>query len=755
MFSTKIEMQANSNAKATPDDSAQAVPGNPKDATKPPAPSIGGDIAVAPLGDAPERSAQGLALSIETLAPVAGKNNTDTRSVRMVAIYVQDGTPPTPFLPAGPFRATWSGDLSVSIRDEYTFSADGNGAVKLELNGETVLDASGNDLSQTNGKAIKLKKGKNHLVAHYESPKKGDAYLRMCWSTSDFPREVLSTIKLSHDIDARPLRESRRLRTGRELFASLRCAHCHDAKPFVPSQPDSAAQADSLHYMPELDLDAPELNEIGDRLNAAWIAQWVADPRALRPEATMPKLLHGAGVEKDSLDIAAFLATCTAAEKPQPTKAPEPEFVAAGGEIFATLGCIGCHTLPSAPPIKEELGGAGEVAARIPLRNVRRKWKAAALPAFLHQPNKHYAWIRMPNFRLSDDEAAKLAAFVLYQLIDDNSPAPELKSGADAEHGKKLVESSGCLNCHTLSKASAQTASAKGPAIKDIPAAGWLRGCMASAPANAPDFLFSKEQQQALLAFAATDKASLMSEAGPEFSERRLRALRCAACHSRDDQEDHWSANEQETDILLPKTPPKENADAQEGEANKFRQLRPALTWIGEKLKPEWMTTFIKGEVPYKPRPWVHARMPGFTQAAFIARGLALEHGCEPVTPLAALDPVPDEAMSTFGKRLVGKREGLACTACHDVGKTAAVGVFEAPGINFMYVKPRLRKSYFLRWISDPLRVEPNTKMPKFATDGRTQITEILGGDANKQFEALWQYMQNGDKITSPESDEN
>jgi hypothetical protein len=31
--------------------------------------------------------------------------------------------------------------------------------------------------------------------------------------------------------------------------------------------------------------------------------------------------------------------------------------------------------------------------------------------------------------------------------------------------------------------------------------------------------------------------------------------------------------------------------------------------------------------------------------------------------------------------------------------------------------------------------------MPKFAPNGRTAITDVLGGDGVQQFEAIWQYL--------------
>ena len=43
----------------------------------------------------------------------------------------------------------------------------------------------------------------------------------------------------------------------------------------------------------------------------------------------------------------------------------------------------------------------------------------------------------------------------------------------------------------------------------------------------------------------------------------------------------------------------------------------------------------------------------------------------------------------------------------------------------------------------DPPRFETNTKMPKLAPDGRTtKVSDVFDGDAARQFETLWQYIQ-------------
>jgi hypothetical protein len=50
-----------------------------------------------------------------------------------------------------------------------------------------------------------------------------------------------------------------------------------------------------------------------------------------------------------------------------------------------------------------------------------------------------------------------------------------------------------------------------------------------------------------------------------------------------------------------------------------------------------------------------------------------------------------------------------------------------------------------------PGRVQPGTRMPQFAADdGTTPFTDALGGDARKQFDAIWQYLLTGRELKAP-----
>jgi len=687
------------------------------------------DITVPPLADSPEKLAPGVQLTIEELAT----NKIDRRSVRLIALYVPSGTPPTPFLAPGPFKATWESTLTVALRDDYVFSAEGRGTLVFELDGKKVLEVSGDDLSKTASTSFKLKKGPNKIVARYESPKEGDAWIRMFWTPSEFPREPLPIVQLTHNIENKPLRESRRLHEGRELYAELRCARCHDAAPYV------VPKADEVKGMPEMSMDAPNLSNAGERLQEKWMVNWIKNPRGLRPDTAMPRVLHGAATDKEAADIAAYLATL-GKKVETPAEAPTDEDIKNGGVVFAMLGCFACHTLPD----REEAA-----ADRIPLRYVRSKWNPDALQKFLKQPDTHYLWIRMPNFRLSDTEATKLSTFIRHQKIENKKwLIEEPKTAGDKANGEKLVQSKGCVNCHTVNEKPSEL---KAPAMKAI--TSWSKGCMGpdeAARGNAPDFSLTQPQRDALLAFAAAGTDSLKQEALPEFAERQIKDLRCIACHKRDLEEDQWSSLESEVEIW--KTEGEKVAGAAGGDEPKLiEQRKPWLTWTGEKLKPEWMTAFLAGQVKYKPRPWLFSRMPGFPRRAeMLSKGLAMQHGCPPVSPPPEKQ---DPQLAEVGKRLAGEKAGFACIKCHAVGKAdgLASGVFEAPGTDFMHINSRMVKSYYHRFIGDPIRVEEGHKMPTFAPGGHSQLTEVFEGDGRKQFEALWHYLMAGEKIKPPD----
>lgn len=607
----------------------------------------------------------------------------DTVSAPNVWLYVPAGQPPTPFLTAGPFAATFNGFITVDLRGDFLFKAEANGAVKVELGTNTILTFTGDGKQASEPtKPIRLSKGNNALKVSFSSPANGDAMLRLWWSEKGALWEPVPLGMVNRAAGNPALAQGEQLRLGRETFFEGRCAKCHVTGAGAP----------------ELAMDAPSFEGIGSRRHFAWLAQWILDPKAQRASATMPKLLHGPTASADASAIAAFLATQTG-EVPPGDLARDDEAIEAAKMLVEKLHCTGCHNLP-------DLGD--QDARKLNLTHVNAKFPPAALLAFLKQPGAHYAWTRMPNFKLSDEEARRLGGFLASVAPMAKQPGAPTDAAVIAR-GKQLVQTTGCLNCHAL-KLDNQF---KARPLAELATAQWGGGCLAEVPTGrVPHFAFAKAERDALRAFGATDRRSLQRHVPVEFADRQARNLNCTSCHG---QLEGFSSYEK----------------------------------LGGKLKPEWMAQFIAGETKYKPRPWLAHRMPAFPKyAGDFATGLAMSHGFPPATPP---EPPVNQELAKVGQKLIGVDGGFSCISCHSVGAIKATQVFESEGVNFAYPAARLQRAYYERWMRNPLRIEPQTKMPVyFQEDGSSPLPDVLGGDTVKQLDAFWQFFRLGDKVTPP-----
>lgn len=701
-------------------------------------------VSLADIGNAEEERplAPGLQVCFRPARDGGESSPADCRTSRLVAAYTPEGHTPGLFRGPARFVHHWSGFLEIDLADEFTFSLEGRGRFELTLGGREVLRIEGDDLSEAQPAKIELEGGHVPLVATYQGPAKGDGFVRLYWSSFDWTREPVPPTVLYHDPTNEDLALGASLRRGRELIATRRCGRCHE-----PSWKPRRA-------MPELGMDAPSLQDIGGRYGLAWLARWVADPRSVRRNATMPALLDaGDGPSHEGIDLRAWqIAAYLDSLKPSSTRSATVSPLALaksrklGGALFADLGCIGCHSLSSLPNPKSE----EDDDDRLSLDHVAEKWSAAALIEFLRDPDARYKWIRMPDFRLSRAEAVAVVAFVLSSSREPTAIEPP--AGLEAATGAKLVADLGCANCHGLGDEISRRSAGS---LVDLSSDRSRRGCLATDPAmrgKAPRLQLDDTERDALKVSLGVGAALFEEDNAVEFAARQMKALRCGACHARDNAAAIWSDHEDEVAHLIPDDGRKKDDPLGGVPGVEFSvvQNRPPLTWTGEKLRPEWTRKFLSGELGYHVRPWLKSRMPKFPiRAAGIAEGLALEHGHTPKAP-----PVPesDARKAAIGKKLVLRDGGFACMSCHAAGDSGADSVFEVPGVNFQYTVERLRREHFQRWMLNPGRVVRDSRMPQFADlEGKSPFTNYYDGDARRQFEAIWQWLLQGRAISPPQ----
>lgn len=640
--------------------------------------------------------ARGAKVTFETLR---GDKVRHSLHARLLSLAVDRGEVPTPFLPVGAFRATFETVVTLPARDRMKFQIDGRGKAKLTINGKTVLDgAMGRNRTLETKKAVRLKKGGNDFKLEFDSAARGDGEMRLFWSGVDFGFEPIAPSLLSFVANDEDVMKGEQLRLGHSLFVAKRCARCHDY--------DQERVTESAYL--ELDRAGPDLQRVGSRVHQGWVAKWMRDPHKVRPDASMPKIaLSGS----DADDIAVYLGTLG---EPQPHAAFGKKQVEAGAERFRELGCVACHARTDEKPADAVLGN------RIVLGFVKEKWHASALVSYLQAPEAHYEDVRMPNLKVSADDAENLAAYLL------EAAQPPARVKGDPLKGRRLVQKHACSLCHALGE--------------DIPPSDRVfpryrnlkpkRGCLADkAGGDAPDHHLSDDERKALRAFLPHANVVPFRRSPLDYIARNLSAERCTACHALDGQPSTWARLAERWSMDDP-LPPEQDPAA---------QGLPALTWVGAKLQPSWIRRFVVGELP-SPRPWLTARMPKFVKhGAALTDGLVREHGYgqkdEPIRQGSA-------NLSMHGGRLIEMGTGFGCVQCHAVGDKKATQVFEREGINLVAARKRLRHEYYTRWLADPTRLDPDARMPKYADNkGKTAFTDVLDGKAADQFEAIWQFL--------------
>ncbi|MGE3313087.1 MAG: cytochrome c family protein, partial [Limisphaerales bacterium] len=391
---------------------------------------------------------------------------------------------------------------------------------------------------------------------------------------------------------------------------------------------------------------------------------------------------------------------------------------ALGRALFDSLECRACHTL--------DANGAN--STMVDLHRISEKFPdRRRLGQYLRDPGRHFKWTRMPNFRLTAEEAAHLASFLMPQDGTPTAPARE-DDPARIGRGRVLAGERGCFNCHKNpdedTAISPPASISMAPGFEALARDPGSSGCLAvtndvdsTRPERRAAYDFRESDRADLAAFLSTGAESLGRHVPAEFAERWSAELRCGECHG------------------------------------KVEGI-PALIGVGEKLRPEWVERMLRGEVTYKPRPWLASRMPAFSMVATeLAEGYAALEGLPAIA--SDRDPTPhppDPEAAAVGRKLVSASAGFSCVTCHPVGPFVASAVFEAPGINLAHAVDRLRPDFFMRWVRNPQAFDPGTRMPLyFDEEGNSALTEYYGGDGPKTLHALWEYLRAGPHLVPPD----
>ena len=243
---------------------------------------------------------------------------------------------------------------------------------------------------------------------------------------------------------------------GKELFETRGCMGCHAVGE------GDAAQGSSF---------AANLSRVGEKVRYDYLVPWIHNPQERQPLSVMPSLRLSL---QETRDIASYLLTLKQADAsyPEADYLDDPALKSEGSMWVKHFGCAGCHEIAGF----EEEGRIGTELTREGSKPIERLDFA-----LLTHEAKHDGWynhkgfferklkdpaifdqgkiktplekLRMPNFKLTDEEITALTTFLLGS-VDSTLPehffyAPGDR-GQDVREGWWLVKRYNCMGCHQV-----------------------------------------------------------------------------------------------------------------------------------------------------------------------------------------------------------------------------------------------------------------------------------------------------------------
>jgi len=389
-----------------------------------------------------------------------------------------------------------------------------------------------------------------------------------------------------------------------------------------------------------------------------------------------------------------------------------------GRTLIEQIGCLNCHAID---------GKGGTVAPD--LSHVHERLHEAWLYKFLKNPSVirplgyiPYSGNRMPNLRLSDEEAGAIAHYLSSLKQEEIRRRATLLARlnnpegreADIEKGRRLIRALPCLNCHTITGGERRLL---GPDLSEI------------GTRLQPAFIYLWiENPQAF------DSKTIMPNLG--LKDRHLFPL---ARYLMSLRRDLPPVPDETPSGKLPLDPLR-LAKAE----RLFRDLcirchrldgkggrtGPDLSYEGDKVRRRWLYQFLKQ--PYRIRPLgfaqnALARMPNLNlndeelmmMTEFISSlrkgrnlNLPIAGGMGPMEHGAGMGDRAESAamrkkMVQMGRMVVNMK---GCTGCHRIGRLSLQRVTIGPDLT--RVGERLKEAWIYSWVKDPQKYRPETLMP-------------------------------------------
>lgn len=522
----------------------------------------------------------------------------------------------------------------------------------------------------------------------------------------------------------------------------------------------------------------PDLNKIASKINKDWAFLWIRNPKAFRHNTWMPKFFGQENnsseedISRTNQEIHAIVQYLFKNSELFPlANVPRWGDVKRGEDLVNSLGCLGCHRIERELSVKAtslqtlrrdhgpNLVGIGA--------KTTREW----IFNWLKQPERYFPETKMPNLRLTDQEAADIASYLM--TLDGNGFAEQelplqddreldkivlnfllqMNSDFDSRRmlvsmnreekldfaGEKLIRFYGCFGCHNISgfqdekpigtelteEGSKQIEKFDfGLLNLDHTKQAWFTQKLlhprsfdqnkvktAYEKLRMPNFEFNNTEAEALttalLGFVKATYGVIPVRTENPDVHDGQWLVREYNCQGCHIIEDDGGAIRPSVTDWLER---KNDIDREAAQEVTPDFSPPDLHTQGSKTRPEWLFEFFKK--PYTIRPSLRVRMPTFNFTDTEWNSIIKYFQFLDKQVLAYESPHKiDRSSSTYraGEKL---QELGECNKCHFYGSTFPTQTPETWAPNLAMVKERLRPQWVSTWLNDPQSIMKGTKMP-------------------------------------------
>jgi cytochrome c1 len=565
---------------------------------------------------------------------------------------------------------------------------------------------------------------------------------------------------------------------GRQMVEELGCFGCHNLPGF--------------EKVPKV---GPDLTRIASKVDSSWLFRWIKEPKVYLPKTKMPNFGLS---DDDAVNVAAYLISASQPMAELKGAGGAGGSVGRGKEIVNKVGCLGCHRVagiepkgqlqeaqaavpevsaPQKPPEAAQEPQAAEGQEGVPkparprltapppppenqdfapdLSRIASKVNADWLYSWVRNPKHFRPTTRMPSLRLSDDEARAVTAYLmtLGQKRPISGLDQEVKKPQRIAAGEHLVRKRGCFGCHDIK--GFETAEKIAPDLSNYGHKRLLElffGEAVQVKQTWEDFTFWKLKNPQIYATERVEQ--LMPNFG--FTDEQAKTLRVflkSMSTQRPQAKFERKLSDEELAIQNGRGLVKRYncngchvIESQGGAITAFyadkAKVPPPLEvgglHEGEKVQAIWLYQSLGRPTPL--RPWLEVRMPTF--------GLSIEEATTLTKYFAAMgkQQMPYEYVSLQAPpaehlragRLLMSKDYFDCFSCHQQGDRKPEGPPEGWAPDLSLAKRRLRPVWIAKWLKDPQKVQPGTKMPSFYPGGPD---DVLGGKEDRQIQAITDYL--------------